>query len=94
MKPLVLTEKDNGKTFLVSHQQKVLVNLDWQPTSGNMWQPAESTAASFEGIEHGENHVTFEYLAHQDGTIQIELAKPFREREEAERVFQVKVVAN
>ena len=98
-KVLALTEKDNGSSVIAVKDDRIVINLAWNPSSGFFWQEADTTAGVLEEVKHDPGdvkpgsiaRVTFKFKIINEGTIQLHYARPWVETEPPAKWFMVNV---
>lgn len=100
-----LISKDNNTTITASKGDIVFVVLQWNPSSGFLWQDAETTAATLTEIKQepidpmvppisgGLFNVHFNFKIIGAGIIQLFYARPWEATQSPAKWFEVTVVS-
>lgn len=94
-----LTEKDNGSTIIANKNDRVVITLTWNPSSGFFWQEGDTTAGSLEELKHDPgdekpgaiSNVIFKFKITGEGLLQLNYARPWAETAPPAKWFSVNV---
>jgi predicted secreted protein len=94
-----LTDKDNGSTVIAKKDDRVIITLTWNPSSGFFWQEGDTTAGTLEELKHDPgdeipgslNTVIFKFKIIAEGLLQLNYARPWAETAPPAKWFSVNI---
>lgn len=92
-----ITEVDNGNVLQMRVDELLEIELTWNPSTGYMWRAERNTAAVLQGIRQepkvddgtvgSPTKVSFLFKVKRSGTIEMTLARPWNDADQANWFF-------
>lgn len=95
-----LTEKDNGGNIQAHKDDRVVITLEWKPSSGYFWQESDTTAGTLEEVKHNPSDdkpgaiavVSFKFKVTGAGSLKLNYARPWAETDPPAKWFEVTII--